>query len=249
MVIFDTFLGVRTWYNHKMKIIFLNAWNGKQEVEMREFLQQHAADTDIFCFQEAEDSFRIIAREYLTDFTEEYRYLDGFDTPRGREDWSQATYIRKTLSVIQSSTAFNTGDPAGLGIVTELELHGAKVYILNYHGVSYPKDKLDSEARLKQSHNIIEYFSNKPGLHILGGDFNFLPTTESYRMLAEYPYKELIAEYKIPSTRNHLYFDNRTDTHLFSDYIFVSPQIKVRELTTPDILVSDHLPLILEVEI
>lgn len=232
-----------------MKIIFLNTWNGKQESEMRDFLQEHAGSTDVFCFQEAEDTFRAIAREYLIDFTEEYRYFDGFDTPRGREDWSQVTYTHKTLSVVRSSAEFNTGDPAGLGIVTELQFQNTKLYILNYHGVSYPKDKLDSEARLKQSRHILDYFSDKPGLHILGGDFNFIPSTKSYRMFTEEGYKELVDEYKIPTTRNHLYFDNRTETHLFSDYIFISPVIKIRGLTAPTILVSDHLPLILEIEI
>lgn len=231
-----------------MKIIFLNTWNGKQESEMREFLQEHVENTDVFCFQEAEDEFREIAREYLVDFIEEYRYLDGFDTPGGREDWSQVTYIRKTLSVTGSSAEFNIGDPSGLGIVTELQLKNTKLYILNYHGVSYPKDKLDSEARLKQSHHILDYFSGKSGLHILGGDFNFIPNTKSYQILVEQGYRELVNEYKIPTTRNHLYFDNRTETHMFSDYIFTSPDVKVRELIVPNILVSDHLPLILEIE-
>ncbi len=230
-----------------MKIVFLNTWDGKQKTEILEFFKHHAPSTDIFCLQEVYDDMRALIQEYLSDFNEEHVYQYGFKTETGTEDWAQATYIRKTLPVLRSVTQFKGETPSGLGISTEIQYKGGVLHILNYHGISQPKNKLDSEERIHQSKDILSYYADKKGSKILGGDFNFLPETEAYRTLSEGGYRELVQEYKVPTTRNHLYWDNRPQKHLFSDYIFVSKDVDVKGLLVPEVEVSDHLPLILEI--
>jgi len=230
-----------------MKIIFLNTWGGKQKAEIQNFFKLHAPDTDVFCLQEAYDDLRTMIRDYIQDFKEIHEYQFGFEDETGTEDFAQATYIRQTLPILDSKIVFNDGKLSGLGIATEIKLQiGETLHILNYHGISRPKDKLDNPDRLGQSQKILDYYQDKSGPKILGGDFNILPKTKSIKMFQERGYRELVEEYKIPTTRNHLYWDKRPQKHLSSDYIFLSDKIEVKSFLVPSVEISDHLPLILE---
>ena len=186
-------------------------------------------------------------REYLYDFDETYAYRYGFANEINVEDWAQATYVRKSFAVKSSRPCFVDGAPAGLGIATEIQLRDTLLHVLNYHGISQPKDKLDTKERVEQSQKILTWFRDKQGIKILGGDFNFLPTTKAYALFKEEGYRELIMEFAIPTSRNRLYWDNRPQKHLYSDYLFVSEALSVLHFSVPGIEVSDHLPLILEI--
>ncbi|MEX0934185.1 MAG: endonuclease/exonuclease/phosphatase family protein [Candidatus Saccharimonadales bacterium] len=231
-----------------MKIIYLNTWGGKQERELRKFLQKHAKNTDIFCFQESEDAFRRIAYDYLVDFTEYYVYSRD-DIEENQEDYAVSTFIKKGLSVYSTQIVGSNQLPRGAGIVSSVDTKRGGLHVLNYHGVSRPKNKLDTEDRLKEVANLQAHFDKLTGMKILGGDFNFLPNTDSYRALQSIESKELIGEYRIPTTRNRLYWDNREEKHLYSDYIFISSEIPIKSFEVPDIEVSDHLPLILNLDL
>jgi endonuclease/exonuclease/phosphatase family metal-dependent hydrolase len=233
-----------------MKIIFLNTWNGKQADAISEFLQTQKKDTDIFCLQEVYDGgMREVALKCLSDFTEIFKYERGFKDETGVDEYSQAIYIRNSIKINKSEYLFEESPESGLGISIIIEFNGKILYLLNYHGVSRPKDKLDTDARLGQSHKILNYYRSLSGPKILGGDFNFLPETESYNMFIQNGYKELVKLSNVSTTRNRLYWDNRPQKHLFSDYIFTSTDINVKNLVVPQIEISDHLPLILEIEI
>ena len=53
-----------------MKIIFLNAWNGKVKNEIEKFIIEQSGDTDIFCFQEVYDDMREISQRLLPNYKE-----------------------------------------------------------------------------------------------------------------------------------------------------------------------------------
>jgi hypothetical protein len=61
-------------------------------------------------------------------------------------------------------------------------------------------------------------------------------------------YKNLIGDYQIITTRNNLAWSLYPDKQYFADYVFASPEIKVKSFEVPNNEVSDHLPLILEIE-
>lgn len=229
-----------------MKIVDLNTWDGKLKEEITEFIKNQLDDTDIFCFQEVYEDMRSIAQSLLPDFQEVYQYQFGFEHETGIEDYAQAIYVRNNIQILKSEVLFKDSYESGLGLAVDLETNGEKIHLLNYHGVSRPKDKLDNEARLSQSQKIIDYFSSLEGRKLLIGDFNFLPTTQSYNLFIEAGYNELIMSNKIPTTRNRLFFDRRPEKHLFSDYIFVTPDIEVKKFEVPNIEISDHLPVILQ---
>lgn len=108
--------------------------------------------------------------------------------------------------------------------------------------------------RLRQSEKIINFFNDKKGLKIIGGDFNLNPDTKSVMMFEKAGYRNLIKEFDIKSTRNKLswkQFKNQPDfvKQYFADYVFVSSDVKVKDFTVPYNEISDHLPLILDFDI
>ena len=79
---------------------------------------------------------------------------------------------------------------------------------------------------------------------ILAGDFNLNPDTQSIKMIEEFSLKNLIKEFSITDTRTSFYKkENR-----FADYIFVSPDICVKNFKVLPDEVSDHAPLYLEID-
>lgn len=227
-----------------MKIIFLNTWNGRVQPALTKFLEEQAKDTDIFCFEEAYDEMKQLARETFPGYAEfeKYKYVTDDD------NFPQATYIRKEILLLSSGAVLEYEENVGLGLYVEIPFKNKTLCICNFHGMSRPVDKLDDRDRIRQSERLIDFFRHKKGPKIIGGDFNLFPDTKSIRMFQENGYRDLIKEYGITNTRNRfaweLYPDNK---QYYSDYVFVSPDVAVKNLSVPDIEISDHLPLILEI--
>jgi endonuclease/exonuclease/phosphatase family metal-dependent hydrolase len=87
------------------------------------------------------------------------------------------------------------------------------------------------------------------GEKIIGGDFNLNKNTESVKMFEKNGYRNLIEEFGIEVTRNHLIWDLYPENIQFwADYLFVSPEVKVKSFEVPKNEVSDHLPQVLVIE-
>jgi endonuclease/exonuclease/phosphatase family metal-dependent hydrolase len=233
-----------------MKIIFLNSWNGKAKEALTKFIEEQAHDTDIFCFQEAYDAMKEISRDTL----KEYEKLEKYKSLNEDDNFSQAVYIKKGLAAVTLSfgSVLENEPSIGLDLYINIRLaDNREFFISNFHGISRPvgDDKLDDPARIKQSKLLVEFFKNKPGLKIIGGDFNLLPETDSIRTFTENGYRDLVKDYDITTTRNELalskYPNNR---QYFADYVFTSPDIIIKNFSVPKIEISDHLPLIVEIQ-
>lgn len=218
--------------------------------ELHRFLEKEVGSTDVFCLQETEDNFRENFAGLFSEFTGIHEYRFGFRDGDKIEDYALTTYVKKTLEIGKTEILFDELQPddrvMGLGIDTQLNIEGSLIHILNYHGVSRPKDKLDTPERLNQSQKIMSHYAKIGGPRILIGDFNFLPSTQSYESIRGGEYRELVIDNGIPTTRNELYWSQRGLDHKYSDYCFVSPEIYAESFLVPSIQVSDHLPLILE---
>lgn len=127
--------------------------------------------------------------------------------------------------------------------------------VVNVHGNSQPANKLDTPKRLAQSQRIVDFLADRPGEKIVMGDFNLMPDTESVRMFERAGFRNLIREYKIANTRGSLmrslfpeYEHGPYGFQDFADYAFATPGIAVRSFEVPDLPISDHLPMILEID-
>jgi endonuclease/exonuclease/phosphatase family metal-dependent hydrolase len=227
-----------------MKIIFLNAWEGTQKEALRQYLIDESPTTDIFCFQEYLGPVIEISKEILADYNsiQDEKYVDK------KENYQQATFVKKNLEILRSEILFKDDPELGLAIFTEVAKDGNQLSIVNVHGIPYPGDKLDTGARIRQTTSIIDFLQDKKTPHIIGGDFNLDPHTESIKLFEKAGYKNLIADYKIDTTRNPLAWASWPDNiQLFADYAFVSSEIDIKQFSVPKNEVSDHLPLVLEI--
>jgi endonuclease/exonuclease/phosphatase family metal-dependent hydrolase len=261
---------------HGLRIVSLNLWGGLAVDPLLDFIRQQEAHADLFCFQEALAAPELLPLEcgfHTTLYQEIGEALPAFDGafdpvvswPEPTEDGRQlqvpfglATFARRTLPISARRAARiidhqDTLDavPGLHGIVrrlqlTELRTPAGSLLVANYHGIARPGTKLDSDERLEQSRAIRRVLDAHDGPVVLVGDFNLLPDTESVRLL-EQGLRNLVIERAIPSTRSRLnpYFGTpREQPH--ANYAFITPELQVVDFAVPDIQVSDHLPLILD---
>lgn len=194
-----------------MKLISLNIWGGNAYDAFMSFVREHAADTDIFCFQEVfrSDSGVAVSRgthiNILSDITAALPGFRGFFQPMQEnidikgaidiaDEFGLATFVRPPLAVEKEGflpVFREPGSMEGNDFETlphilqyaRLARSGAPFTVAHVHGMSRPGTKLDTEDRIEQSRRIVSFLAGEPGPKILCGDFNLMPETESIAMI------------------------------------------------------------------
>ena len=130
---------------------------------------------------------------------------------------------------------------------TRIRTATGTVLVANFHGMSRPGSKLDSDERIEQSRAIRRVMDRHSGPSVLMGDFNLLPETESVRIL-EYGRRNLITDFKIATTRSRLNPYYRTPQEQpHANYAFATAGIEVEAFAVPHVEVSDHLPMLMTI--
>ena len=248
-----------------MKILSLNCWGARINPEILDFLVSLRDEVDVFCFQEVmrdtgDDEFNPLfdSREIramvetfsdlLPDF--EHRFATFYGN-----DYGLATFVRRSLGIDRSSEHFVHGNDTRVRLEPGNEgAHSRKVLVtvlgnglrvVNFHGLwigGY--GKTDHPDRLEQSRRILATLGPLSGPTVLIGDFNLNPDTQSLKMLEDAGFANLIREYGITSTRTHLYGKEGK----YADYAMVTPDVRVRDFRVLPDVVSDHAPLLLDLE-
>lgn len=226
-----------------MKIIYLNLNYGRNDFNgILNFIYQNL-DTDIFCFQEIKDEIKQKIDLNLKDFENSFISKELSDLG----SFNLATYINKKYQNYQFEILEENIKQTAPAVYLEIDSGNSKYHILNFHGTYLPANKLDTEIRLEASQKLIQFLKSKDGIKIIGGDFNLLPETESIKLFEQNGYRNLIKDFNIQTTRNEnawkLYPENK---QLFADYIFINEADKILNFKTVDNLISDHLPLSLD---
>jgi len=223
-----------------MKIVFFNVWNGKVGEKLWNYIEEIKDSTDVFVLIETDDEVVNKCKTILTDYQYHFGYKKVDD-----KDFYQVTFVKNKYKINGTDEISKDNSSLGLTLYTKIE----NINLANVHGLTWnTDDKLDTPLRLEQSQNIIDFMVKNDGPKIIGGDFNLDLNTESVRMFEKNGYRNLISEFNIKTTRNHLVWDKYPDKQMYADFVFVSPEIKVKSFEVPDVEVSDHLPLILEIE-
>lgn len=255
-----------------MKVICLNIFGGKYFEPLIAFLQEQSRDTDFFCFQEVFDtasdktndaSARVNIfselKTILSDFVSYYVPVeDNFNYFTKQYvtyplSVGMAMFVRKTIPVIAHDAPFISGAKNSLErtdfttfpkvLQTIRYRYANEDYtIFNIHGPWTARFKGDNERTLSYFKKVRDILNTTNGKKILCGDFNVSPDTQSIALI-EKGMRNLINEYRIPTTRSTLY-----QSHIspFADYVFVSPDVTVEHFSLANVAVSDHLPLVLQ---
>ncbi|MDR3642610.1 MAG: endonuclease/exonuclease/phosphatase family protein [Candidatus Doudnabacteria bacterium] len=255
-----------------MKLLTLNVWGATRGQVLFDYIREEAEDTDIFCFQEIFSALpgapEISSGGRMFLFQELSRMLPefaGFYDPRSSEadfngpiaqpiSHGTAMFVRKNLEILNYSAEIieqthNANDAAEgwtKAQVLKLEHLGGAFFVINFHGVAQPGNKLDTPQRLAHAKRLRLIWDSLDGGKILCGDFNMYPEIESIKLLEERS-RNLIKEFNVQNTRNNLSWAKYPGgRQTFADFTFVSSEIKVKNFEVPYNEVSDHLPMILE---
>lgn len=251
----------------KVKLLCLNVWiGGVLFPEMVEFLQSQQAD--ILLLQEVfngEDE--TLAPQYRT-YTELLKQLamphgvfapafteivDGKEIVQGNAVLSRfpleeisTVYYDVPFGVRQNERSAFHLSPRNLQHVL-VHLPEKNLHVLNTQGI-WGEDGNDSERRLLMSQKIVDEVGSNTPL-VLGGDFNIRSHTQTI--------------YNIESRLRNLFQDELQTTFNIKrkdlakypgfadavvDMLFVSEDIQVLSKSCPEVDVSDHLPLVCEME-
>jgi len=258
-----------------MKLLSLNIWGASQGKIFFDYIAQQSVNTDIFCFQEVFEGPKEFKFDPLADgthprlFTELSEALKDFvgfyavtskhhslKTAVQNLSHGLAIFVHKKHVVTEQNFSLIHGSQAqevkldftNLPCILQYA-HVGNLNVFNYHGIPMPGDKLDTKERIAASQKILEVMAKTSGPKILCGDFNLMPDTESVRMFGEAGFKNLIKDFKITNTRNEISWNMYSNKQSFADFTFISPEIKVKSFEVPYNLVSDHLPMVMQLQI
>ena len=238
-----------------MRIIFLNSWFGKAGKPLFDFVKSESSKTDIFCFMEVSSGLFKECSAVLSDFGSIYdkgMVLKVFGVNCG-----QAIFVNKKIKILSNGKLNiyrQLSYDMGFMQFMEVKSQNGTFWIGSVDGKTRPGDKRDTQTRIKQSKKIIDFFKDKKGPKIIGGDFNLDLGTKSVKMFEEAGYTNLIKKFDIKNTRNILCWEQFknlpgfTKQH-YADFCFTSQEVKVNEFQVPYMEISDHLPLILDFEV
>lgn len=229
-----------------MKIVFLNTWSYHEINNIKTFLKEQSKDTNVFCLQEVGKA----AREMYKNIFSNYNEIFNFKDMKGDDDFHEATYIKNDMEIVSNDYLLKEMLNVGTALNTKIKYNNELINICNVHGTPRPKHKDDTKERIKQSQEILSFFQGLDEIKIIGGDFNLDPHTESIEMFEKNGYVNLIKKYKIPTTRNNLAWNKYPNNkQLFADYVFIKPDLNINKFSVPNLNVSDHLPMILDLNV
>ena len=248
-----------------MKLITLNIWAGNLKKPLLDFFKKYSDAVDIFCLQEVFDKGKTVRAVYqqaeMNIFSDIQKTLPNhtgyFHSSESSEEGEEglAIFVRNNIKlnevgeifVYRTKNAMKNDDSKTLGRNLEyisFARNNSKYLVGNVHGLWNGKDKLDSEDRIQQSTKIMKFLDNRTeNYKILSGDFNLMPDTASIRII-EGSLRNLIKDYGIKSTRTVLYEKDER----FADYVFATPNCKIKNFEVLPEEVSDHCALLVEFE-
>lgn len=126
------------------------------------------------------------------------------------------------------------------------EIGGFFMHAMSVHG-AWTAPPEDTPETLRQAGIIANYLEKTKGTFVLGGDFNAVIQGKTIGLINEVA-NNLLFNSGVLETTNPKVHKIKPRGYLI-DFIFTSRDIKLKSLTVPKITVSDHLPVIAEVEI
>lgn len=257
----------------QLKILQLNLWAGIKFSHIKDFLQSN--DFDILCFQEVtgqnmqnanakseRDLFQALQMLLGTTHKSELAIAMHFTSDPVHAYQGNAIFYRNDFTLVGKNTLTlshgidpfpserKTYEEVGRNALhLTLSKEGKTFDVLTTH-LPWAKSPIEEPHQTEQNAKLIAYLQQLQHSFILAGDFNLTPDQPTVLKLEKYA-RNLTKEYGITNTldrKSHKIFQTLPQG-IAVDYIFVSPQIKVHDFTVIDEGLSDHLGLVVTVEI
>ncbi|MFZ2969973.1 MAG: endonuclease/exonuclease/phosphatase family protein [Minisyncoccia bacterium] len=243
----------------RLKILQWNIW-GREKVENILKLVKRV-NSDILCFQELmigsaynnkQDVAKIISEK--TNF--EYNFALAHESDDGR---ILGNGIFSRFRIVKNSNFFiadskNSNDYSSQGrscAVSKILINSEKDITIATAHSSYNYKFVENKAKLKEIKKLVNFFKKNTGKLVFTGDLNITPNTESIRQIE----KHLVhcgPDYKKPTWTTKPFSYNGFEEDKLKwrlDYAFATKDIKIINSKIIKTEYSDHLPILIKVEV
>ncbi len=250
----------------RLKILQWNIWFQEKAENIIKLVKK--INPDILCFQEVtigssynnkQDVAKIIAEKinFEYNFSNAHKYEFPI-TPKGESNYGGNGIFSK-FPIIKNSNfpIVNPSDSKDFPYerrtcaVSKIQLSDNKTITMATAHSSYNPRFIENKEKLKEIKKLVDFFKNNKEKLIFTGDLNLIPNTKSVKLIE----KQLVhcgPDYKEPTwTTKPFSFMGFEETKLRwrVDYVFATKDIKVISSKILKTKYSDHLPILIEVEV
>ena len=127
-----------------------------------------------------------------------------------------------------------------------VKIEEKEINLMSWHG-AWTAPPTDTFETMRQAKMVAEYIESLDSPFLLGGDLNNVPNSRTVGLINRVA-NNLMDFGKIKQT-THPKVHKIVPRGFLVDYIFTSKHFTVEKLTVPEITVSDHLPIVAELEL
>ncbi len=127
-----------------------------------------------------------------------------------------------------------------------VDANGQKVHAMSWHG-AWTAPPTDTPETLRQANMVAEYLKSINEPYILGVDMNNTPQSKTVNIIDEVAVNHMMDSGVLQTT--HPKIHKIVPRGYLIDYIYSSHHFKLRSLQVPQVIVSDHLPVVAELEL
>ena len=206
------------------------------------------------CFKELQKTF---ADRYRGELAIAERFTSSPDSYIG-----QAIFYKRSFSLLEKtvfplyqrgvpfpSESENFEDESRVLLHLTLGTDNKRISFLNLHG-AWAKIATEHDHQKVQGERLLSYLRNVQPPFIFSGDLNLNPQQPTVQKISELA-RNLITEYQVTKTLNPRTHRSQEvfPEGVAVDYIFVSKDITVKNFTVIEDDISDHVGLVVEIEI
>lgn len=244
-----------------IKIIQLNAWQGRLARGLMSYIEKEKAD--IICLQEVfNGDFEVPCPDRMFDIGRrlkeasglEYEYFSKrftLDVANGtlpygnvilsRFPFMQTKTIQTENKIVEHINKDNYLNNATNLQIVQIEVDGQVLTIANHHG-HHELDPLGNADSVEAMSKVANELRSVSGPLILCGDLNVIYESEAMRVFDGWM-KSLPVEYGAKSTLTGL----NIKRDVVCDHILVNDKVVVENFKVDDAVVSDHCPLVAQI--
>lgn len=127
----------------------------------------------------------------------------------------------------------------------ECVIGGRKVRAISWHA-AWTAPPVDTEETMRQAKEVADYLKNLKEPFILGCDMNAVPQSKVAGLINQSAVNLMMNSGVLQTT--HPKIHKIAPRGFMIDYIFTSPHFKLKKLKVPEVTISDHLPVVAELE-
>ena len=252
----------------KLKFIQVNIYKGKYLESLIDFLKRE--DPDFISMQEVTtrgfnlsadlgvNLFEVLKNRLGVDgvFHGDLRLVGDESSVFGNAVFSKYKIIKSDILVLKSFRPVTLDELDGVSgeirgqidrhlFDAEVVIGGRKIHLMSWHG-AWTAPPADTDETLRQAQMVANYVKRMDAPFILGCDSNNVLASKTIGLINAVASNLLIGK-DIKQT-THPKMHKIAPRGFLIDFIFTSGDFKLISLLVPQVLVSDHLPVVAELE-